>query len=326
MIYENMMKAKYFEKKFIVEQKDGNGRIDQFLFNYFTKNNINEQTVGLVLSRSKIQNFLLNGNILVNDVLVKQSYVIKQNDLIFIKIPLEYGDKLKINPEKIYFEILYNDESICIINKPIGLVVHPAHGHNSQTLINGLIYLFPNLKKNTNLYRMGLVHRLDKDTSGILVITKNEAAQFNLINQFKDREVKKEYWAIVCGHLENESGEINNRIGRNPIDRKRMSVLLTDGKESLTNYKVIKYLKNCTLVKLTPHTGRTHQLRVHMNYLKHPIIGDSIYCKHGTNFHYLGLMLCAKKISFMHPDYNNEINFEVELPERFQIILQKGEC
>jgi len=190
------MKDKYFEITITIEQKDDCKRIDQFLFDYFLNNNISEKTIGLVLSRSKIQNFISNGNILINDIIVKQSYVVKQNDIISIRIPLEYGDKLKINPEKIYFEILYNDESLCVINKPIGLVVHPSHGHFNQTLINGLVYLFPNLKKNTNLYRMGLVHRLDKDTSGVLVITKNEAAQFNLINQFKDNAEKSKYYSF----------------------------------------------------------------------------------------------------------------------------------
>ncbi len=319
------MKNKNIEYSINVKEELSDMRGDHFLMKYFNTHRDDFDECNIVFSRTKIQKFLQDGNILINDVLVKPSYIVKQGDVLQIKIPVESGKKLDIKEEKIYFEVLYNDNDIIVINKPAGLVVHPAYGHADHTLINGLLYLFPELRKNTNLSRMGLVHRLDKDTSGVLVITKNEIAQQSLVGQFKNRTIKKEYIAVVSGEVMNHEGEINTRIGRCPLNRKRMSVLITDGKEALTKYRVIRELKNATFVKLLPYTGRTHQLRVHMNYIKHPIVGDCIYSKKSIRFHYLGLMLCAKRIQFVHPRYNSTMEFEVNLPDRFQIILEKGE-
>lgn len=315
-------RIEYYTDRIVVSEDVPHQRLDSFLFNYLS----DEITVAypeISLSRSKIQKFIKEAYIMVNEVPVKRSYQLKGGDVIDIKIPLEFGKELDVNPEKLYFEIIYFDRDIIVINKPQGLVVHPAHGHYSHTLINGIIYYFPELKKNTNFARFGLVHRLDKDTSGLLVIARNDIAQINLSTQFKLRKVEKEYVAIVKGHLKNHSGEVSTRIGRNPIHRKKMAVLLTDGKEALTTYKVIEYLNNHTFVKLYPHTGRTHQLRVHMNYLGHPIVGDPIYSRNRTEFDRFGLMLCARRLKFYHPQDNRELNFEIDIPDRFKILLEK---
>ena len=319
-----MMKIEYLKSKIIIDEHSSGMRVDNFLFEYFNQNKEEFKKYNIVFSRTRIQKFIYDGNILINEILVKQSYIIKEGDVVELNIPAEYGEKLEIKAEKIYFEIIYNDKDLVVINKPAGLVVHPAQGHQEHTLINGILFLFPELRKNTNLDRMGIVHRLDKDTSGLLIITKNETAQQNIIMQFKQRKVKKEYNAIVYGEIRGD-GEISTRIGRNPLNRKRMSVLMTDGKEALTRYKVLRIFKNATLMQLMPFTGRTHQLRVHMHYIKHPIIGDTLYSKNKSRYHQLGLMLCAKKIKFKHPRTDEDMEFEINLPDIFQIISHKGE-
>jgi len=319
------MNKPYFTYNITVNQKSAGKRIDHFLTYCAEQGEINYDDLGMVLSRTRIQKFIHDGNILVNDITVKQSYMTRDGDRISLKIPVMVSQKLKAHPERIYFEIVYNDKDIAVINKPAGLVVHPAYGHKDHTLLNGLLYTFPELKKNTNLSRTGMVHRLDRNTSGLLIITKNEPAQYNIIMQFKTRTIQKEYAAIVMGKIMKEEGEIHTRIGRNPMNRKRMTVLITGGKESYTKYKVIEYLNGGTFVKLVPHTGRTHQLRVHMSYIHHPVIGDHIYARKRSKYHYLGLILHSKKIQFIHPRTNKPMEFDSDLPERFQIILQKGE-
>lgn len=319
------MKNEYFEESFVIDRNYTGKRIDHVCLQYFDESHKRGDDLSFLVSRTKIQKFIQSGNILVNDVPVKQSYVVKKGDTIYFHIPWEHGEKLDIQKEKIYFEVLYNDNDLVVLNKPQGLVVHPAYGHKEHTLVNALMYIFPDLIKNTNLERMGIVHRLDKDTSGVMIVTKNETAQQNLIDQFKNRMVKKEYVAIVHGIVKQEKGEINTRIGRNPLHRKRMAVLITDGKVAVTEYKVKEILRNATLMRLMPYTGRTHQLRVHMHYINHPIVGDDIYSRQRGSFARLGLMLCARKIKFNHPRTNTMMEFEVKIPERFQIILKKGE-
>ncbi len=318
------MKKKFYQANIEVDSRSAGRRIDHFLNNYIQKGGLAAEDIDVVFSRTTIQKFIKDGNILVNDVLVKQSYITREGDILALNIPVEYGSRLDVIPERIYMPIVYNDRDLVVINKPMGLVVHPAHGHYSHTLINGLLYLFPELIKNTNLYRMGLVHRLDKDTSGLIIITKNEMAQQYIAAQFKQRTIKKEYVAIVSGRMEKDEDEIYTRIGRNPINRQRMTVLITNGKEAVTRYQVLKYLQSGTFVRLLPLTGRMHQLRVHMRYLHHPVIGDNFYAGKKTEFHFLGMMLHARKIRFNHPRTNKEIEFETALPERFQILLEKG--
>jgi 23S rRNA pseudouridine1911/1915/1917 synthase len=317
--------TKSYRQTIRVKERTAGSRIDHFILKQIDQGYIDFEDLQIVLSRTKIQKFIQDGQIMVNDLFVKQSYITRPDDVVKLKIPLVYGTGVDTIPEKIHFEIIYNDKDILVINKPAGLVVHPAHGHFHHTMVNGVLYYFPDMIKNTNLDRMGLVHRLDKDTSGIIIIAKNEVAQVNLCAQFKNREIKKEYAAIVHGQLEQESGEIHGRIGRNPIHRQRMTVLITGGKESYTSYKVKKYMNNSTYVKLFPHTGRTHQLRVHMRSLNHPVVGDVIYTKKKSNFKNLGLMLHAKKIRFSHPRTSRVMELESGLPPRFQILIDRGE-
>ena len=315
----------YYTKTIKVNENINEIRLDSFLAHYFNNKDSDHFTREEILfTRNRIQKFIEEGKILVNEVPVKQSYKLKAGDEIFIKIPLRFDRNLENFPQHIYFDILYYDKDIIVINKPDRLVIHPAYGHYNNTLINGLINVFPELVNKKGLSRYGLVHRIDKDTSGILIIARNEMAQYNLVTQFKERKVKKKYIAIVYGKMENLEGVIHTRIGRNPLERKKMSVLLTDGKEAITEYKVISYLKDATFVELSPHTGRTHQLRVHMSYIRHPILGDIIYSRGKSKFHYLGLMLCAKEIKFFHPVTEEIMEFKVEIPERFKIILNRN--
>ncbi len=311
----------YYKNRLIIDSSNIDKRIDNFLFQYLSSNiEVNNE---LAVSRNKIQKFIKEEFILVNEVPIKQSYKLKENDKVDIKIPIEFGSTTEVEPEPIDIEIVYSDSDIVVINKPHGLVVHPAHGHYSHTLVNAILYHFPEMKKNTNLLRFGIVHRLDKDTSGLLVIAKNDYAQMNLSMQFKGRKVQKEYIAIVKGLIKNRTGEIQNRIGRSPMNRKKMSVLLTGGRDTFTEYKVIEYFKNYTYVQLHPLTGRTHQLRVHMSYIGNPIVGDTIYSKKKGEYDNLGLMLCAKKLRFFHPRDERTMNFEVDIPDRFKILLEK---
>ncbi len=317
----------FYERTITVKNRKKNTRLDHFLTNFFSAQTGDSEeitTEELLFSRNRIQKFIDEGKILVNEIPVKQSYKVKNDDVIYIKIPLKFDNEFNIVPKDIFFEVIYFDKDIIVINKPDNLVVHPAYGHYTDTLVNGLIKIFPDLEDD-RLVRHGIVHRLDKDTSGLLIIARNSHSQNNLVLQFKQRIVKKKYIAITYGKLEKLEGVINTRIGRNPLERKKRSVLLTSGKESITYYRVMEYLRNATFVELSPHTGRTHQLRVHMAYLRHPILGDKIYSRGKSGFHRLGLMLCAKEISFNHPVTEQKMEFKIEIPERFKIILEKGE-
>lgn len=306
-----------------VDEQNASVRIDQYLHRYFTAPEKEDEEGFPAFSRSRLQKFIKEQNVLVNRIPVKQNYIVRPHDVIHVRIPEQGDNEVIADPEEMDLEIVYSDPDLVLINKPEGLVVHPAAGHSRHTLVNGLLHLFPELKQNTRLYRMGIVHRLDKDTSGLILVTKNERTQQSIMVQFRDRTIKKEYTAIVEGLIKEKQGEINLPIGRSPRDRKKMAVRKEGGREALTRYSVIRYLSNCTFVRLVPHTGRTHQLRVHMQYIKHPVIGDEIYSslKKGSP----GLMLCARKIRFYHPGLKKEMEFEIELPGRFLEILNKGE-
>lgn len=310
----------------IVDKKVPLVRIDLFLHGVIANKREILRSSRMAFSRSRIQSLIREESILVNGKPVKPNYVVRPLDRITLCSPVERRTEPDFAPEEIYFEVIYNDGDLLVLNKPGGLVVHPAAGHYEHTLLNGLAWLFPELREEPGMMRMGMVHRLDMDTSGLLVVTKNDAAQMSLMSQFKNRSIRKEYAAIVTGLVEKSEGEICSRIGRHPSDRKKMAVLEDEGRESLTRYRVVSYLKNATLLALFPHTGRTHQLRVHMSHIRHPIVGDEIYSRHKSKFHGLGLMLCARKICFYHPQLKKDMEFEVGLPDRFRVILNKGEC
>jgi len=318
-------------KKSISASGGENVRIDKFLANQI-----------LNMTRTQIKKLFLDGLVQVNKSFVKPGSILKGNEIITFSIP-EIDQKFEhIEPEDISLDILFEDESIIIINKPPGLVVHPGHGNYSGTLINGLLYHFKNLPKNSS-DRPGLVHRIDKDTSGLIVIAKTEKAMTFLAKQFFNKTVEREYYALVWGDIKDDSGEINAPIGRNPKNRLQMIVYKDrdGGKEAITNYKVIKRFGYVTLVSCRLKTGRTHQIRVHMKYLGHVLFSDGRYggdkILKGTVFSkYKQFVencfeilprqaLHAKTIGFIHPETKENISFDSNIPDDIVKVIDKWE-
>ena len=303
-------------------------RIDKFLMNRIEN-----------ATRNKIQKAAKEGSIRVNDIIVKSSYKVKKGDKIRILFTHPPYENL-LTPENIDLDIKYEDDSIIIINKKSGIVVHPGHGNYSGTLINGLLYHFDNLPNNSS-NRPGLVHRIDKDTSGLLVIAKTEKSMTNLAKQFFKKSVEREYLALVWGDLKNDEGEINAPIGRNPKNRLQMIVYedLEGGKEAITNYKVIERFGYVTLVSCKLKTGRTHQIRVHMKYLGHTLFNDeryggnkilkgTVYSKYKqfveNCFHMLPRQaLHARTLGFSHPKTKENIMFDSEIPDDMNSVIEK---
>lgn len=273
------------------------------------------------LSRNMIQRLIENGDILVNGTSKKVSYKIQRSDEIEITVP-EARD-LNIKPEKIPLEVVYEDSDIIVVNKPKGLVVHPANGNPDGTLVNAIMDLCKgSLSGIGGEIRPGIVHRLDKDTSGLLIIAKNDIAHINMSNQIKDRQVKKIYIALVRGIVGEDEATINMPIGRSTKDRKKMAVR-KDGKEAVTHFKVLKRYNKYTLLEVKIDTGRTHQIRVHMTEIGHPVVGDMVYSKGKNEFGVEGQMLHAKSLDFKHPVTEKEMHLEAELPKYFKEILKK---
>ena len=269
------------------------------------------------MSRSKAQKLNDDNLILVNGEHKNNSYIVEDKDIIELLENKEYVPS-KFKGENIPLDIVYEDEDIVIINKRSGMVVHPASGNYENTLVNALIYRY-NLD-DTNV-RSGIVHRIDKDTSGLVIVAKNEKTLELLTEMFKNKEIKKTYLAIVDGVINNKSGTINAPITRDVKDRKKMMVG-KDGKNSITHFYVLKTFKNNTYLSLNLETGRTHQIRVHMAYIGHPITNDKVYGKENTSF---GQYLHASKLEFIHPITKKEIKVEAELPEEFQEKLKELE-
>ncbi len=270
----------------------------------------NYLTNKLDLSRSKIQKLIKDGNILVNDKAVNSNYKVKLGDLIDINYEEEPTD---IIGEDIPLDIIYEDNDLLVINKKSGMVVHPAPGHYSETLVNALIYRY-NLKSGES-FRPGIVHRLDKDTSGLMLVAKNEKTHEKLANMISKKEVERIYLAIVDGLIKNDSGTIDAPIGRDINNRQKMAVTDINGKNSITHFKVLERFKNNTLIECKLDTGRTHQIRVHMSFIGYPVNNDSLYGKGKcTSF---GQMLHSYKIKFKHPTTGQELSFKVEPPKEF---------
>jgi 23S rRNA pseudouridine1911/1915/1917 synthase len=273
------------------------------------------------LSRSRIQTLIKENYVLVNFKPSKASYKIKRGEKIKVFIPPDR--EIEIQPRDIPFEIIYEDEDIAVINKPSGIVVHPAPGHYDDTLVHGLILKLKNLSGIGGKIRPGIVHRLDKDTSGIMLVAKNDFAHKRLVEAFKERLIEKNYIALVYGRLTQKKGKIETFIGRHPIARKKMAVL-KEGKLAITFYEVLEIFNKASLVLAKPVTGRTHQIRVQFSYIGHPILGDPIY---GGLKHDLPkpprLMLHAYEIFFKHPRTNEEMKFRVPIPEEFQSYIEK---
>ena len=307
-------------------------RIDKYLMN-FVEN----------ATRTKIQAAAKNGSIKVNGVVVKSNYKVKPQDDIRVLFEYPPHENLLI-AENIDLDIVYEDDDLVVVNKPAGMVVHPGHGNYSGTLINALIYHFENLPKNSS-NRPGLVHRLDKDTSGLLVIAKNDESMVHLSNQFAEKTSKREYVALVWGNVVDDSGKIDNYIGRNPKNRLQNIVFDNDkienGKRAITNYEVLSRLNYVSLVKCTLETGRTHQIRVHMKHIGHTLFNDERYggdsILKGTTFtkykqfveNCFKLLprqaLHAKTLGFTHPKTGKFMQFDSELPNDFQSCIKKWE-
>jgi len=273
-------------------------------------------------TRTRIQQLIKDRNITVNGKPTKSSYKIEENDEITIEVP--EVETTEIKPENIKIDIVYEDSDIAVINKQAGLVVHPAHGHYSGTLVNALLYHIKDLSGINGEIRPGIVHRLDKDTSGLIVIAKNDKVHAALTEMFQEKKIRKTYLAILKGKLNKSEGKIVTQIGRDKNDRKKMTVIddATKGKNAITNYRVISQNNLFTLVKVNIETGRTHQIRVHMRYLGYPILGDSVY---GRKDNEKRQMLHAYKLEFIHPVTGRQMEFIGEIPEDFQKALKKSD-
>ena len=273
-------------------------------------------------TRTRIQQLIKDKNITVNGKATKSSYKIEENDEIAIEVP--EAETTEIKPENIKIDIVYEDSDIAVINKQAGLVVHPAHGHYSGTLVNAILYHIKDLSGINGEIRPGIVHRLDKDTSGLIVIAKNDKVHTALTEMFQEKKIRKTYLAILKGKLNKSEGKIVTQIGRDKNDRKKMTVIddITKGKNAITNYKVVSQNNLFTLVKVNIETGRTHQIRVHMRHLGYPILGDSVY---GRKDNEKRQMLHAYKLEFLHPVTGHQMEFTGEIPEDFQKALKKSD-
>jgi 23S rRNA pseudouridine1911/1915/1917 synthase len=292
-------------KEIIVEDSDLNKRLDLFL------------AEKLDLTRSRIQNLIENNYIKLNNSSTKSSYKLRKNDFISVVVPPLKN--IQLEPQNIPLEIVYEDEHIIVINKSKNIVVHPANGNEDNTIVNALLYHCKDLSGIGGNIRPGIVHRLDKDTTGLLVVAKNDNAHQSLSQQIKDKIAKRYYKAFVIGNVKEDTGIINKPIGRHPTDRKKMCVL-ENGKEAITYWNVLERFNNkYTLLELELKTGRTHQIRVHLAYIKHGILGDEVY---GPNIKIPvklnGQALHAYKLVLYHPVTNEIMDFQVEEPLEFK--------
>lgn len=270
------------------------------------------------LSRTKIKELVKDKNILVNKKFEKVSYKVQSGDVIDITIPPV--KPLSLEAENLHLDIVYEDSDVIVVNKPQGMVVHPSAGHPDHTLVNGLLYHTRDLADSPEGFRPGIVHRIDKDTSGLLMIAKNDKARESLEKQLSEKINKREYLAIVHGNFEVKNGIINAPIGRNPNNRKQMAVN-PKGKDAVTHFTVLEQFKNYSLVKCVLETGRTHQIRVHMKYIGHPLAGDPLYGPKKTLSGH-GQFLHAKTLGFYQPSTNDWLEFSAPLPTIFEKQLE----
>lgn len=297
-------------KKVIVNENDKGKRLDIYI-----AENFNE------LSRTMIKKLIESNNVLVNDKSEKVSYKVQANDNISIDVPEAKETKLKA--QEIPLDIIYEDSDIIVVNKPKGMVVHPANGNPDGTLVNAILSICKNsLSGIGGELRPGIVHRLDKDTSGLIIVAKNDKAHINMSEQIKERNVKKTYIALVRGNVPEEEATINMPIGRSTKDRKKMAVT-KNGKQAITHFKVLKRYSKYTLLEIKIETGRTHQIRVHMAEIGYPVVGDAVYSNGKNEFGIEGQMLHAYKLEFMHPITNKHMELTAPLPQYFEEILKK---
>lgn len=294
-------------KKEIFAVEKNEGRIDKYL---------TEQLEDF--SRSKVQQLIAEGLVLVNNEKVKANYKLEAGDEVAVTIP--EPEPVDIKAENIPIEIIYEDADIVILNKPQGMVVHPGAGNPDGTLVNALLYHIDDLSGINGEIRPGIVHRLDKETSGLLVVAKNDTAHVHLSEQLQERTVKRTYWAIVHNQIPHEHGTIDAPIGRDPHDRQKFTVI-KEGKEAVTHFRVLEHFDQYTLVEVSLETGRTHQIRVHFNYIQHPVAGDETYGPRKT-LKGDGQFLHARALEFIHPATNELVRFEADVPEVFSKTLE----
>lgn len=273
------------------------------------------------LSRSFIQKMIKEGQVLVNGEVVKSSYRVSTDDEVFFLLP--EAVEPDILPEPIPLDILYEDRDVIVVNKPKGMVVHPAAGHYSNTLVNALMYhCGKELSGINGVMRPGIVHRIDKDTTGSLIVCKNDKAHNSIAAQLKDHSINRRYRAICMGVIKEEELTIDRPLGRHPIDRKKMAVNEKNGKRAVTHVKVLKRFKNHTYIECVLETGRTHQIRVHLASIGHPILGDEVYSSQKTPFHLQGQTLHAYTLGFIHPTTLEYVEAVAPLPDYFCHLLE----
>jgi len=293
---------------FVTEELAGD-RIDKF---------ISEQCEEL--SRSYIQKLLKSGEVYVGQKAVKPSYKVTEGDTISFEVP--EAVELEIVPEDIPLDIVYEDHDVILVNKPKGMVVHPAAGHYSGTLVNALMFhCKDDLSGINGVLRPGIVHRIDMDTTGILIVCKNDLAHTSIAEQLKEHSITRRYQAIVHGVLKDDEGTIDAPVGRHPQDRKKMCINHQNGKHAVTHYRVLNRFKNFTHIECRLETGRTHQIRVHMASLNHPLLGDAVYGPAKCPYKLQGQTLHAGVLGFVHPRTGEYMEFEAPLPEYFQKLL-----
>lgn len=298
------------ENILIVDKNNEGTRIDKYLSDMLNGK-----------SRSFIQGLIEKENIKVNDKLIKSNYKVKSSDVIEITIP--EAEVLKVEPENIDIDILYEDKDVIVVNKSQGMVVHPAPGNYNKTLVNALLFHCKDLSSINGVIRPGIVHRIDKDTSGVLVVAKNDNSHNKLAMQLKDHSMNREYYALVEGRFKKDAGTIDKPLARDKKNRLKIAIT-EDGRRAVTHYEVLeRYDAGYTLIKCKLETGRTHQIRVHMASLGHPLVGDPLYGFKKQRFKLKGQMLHAKKLGFIHPSKEEYMEFVTELPDYFEEVLQK---
>lgn len=293
--------------KFVVTQEDSKKRLDMLVLEKFP-----------TLTRSRIKNLIESGEIKLNEKIVKSGEKVKAGQTVTLNV--EQEKPLDAEAENIDFEIVYEDKDLLVINKPQGLVVHPCSSTRKGTLVNGLLARVTDLSGINGVLRPGIVHRLDKNTSGLMLVAKNDLAHISLARQIKDKTCKRKYLALLEGNLKDDEGRIETYLDRSKKDRKKIAVS-DSGRLAITDYKVLRrFQKNC-LVEFSLLTGRTHQIRVHCAYMHHPIVGDDVYGKVEKGL--CGQLLHSYKISFIHPRTNEGMNFEIDLPDYFKNYISK---
>lgn len=312
MIYSDWYKKERSpldEEKLRVTEEDMDNRLDIYLAEQYEE-----------LSRSYIQKLIKEGHIKVNGKVEKAKYLVKVGDEVEILLPKK--EETLIEPENIPLDIVYEDEDVLVVNKPQGMVVHPAPGNYSATLVNALMYhCGSNLSDLNGIVRPGIVHRIDKDTSGLLVVAKNNKAHEILAKQFKEHTNTRKYHAIVIGSIKEDEAAIDAPIGRHPVDRLKRTVI-SDGKHAVTHFRVLNRFRDFTYIEARLETGRAHQIRVHLSYIGNPLLGDPLYGPKTSKFNLKGQVLHAKTLGFVHPRKGEYMEFESELPEYFKKLLK----